>query len=522
MSRIDLASLMLVHGVTNYPEKFGKISVLNYPFPHQSNTFKKYLKSKSLLDASEPGTGKTFPAMLKAVLSVGLGKKVCFSMPPKVVPQFIQELKDYFIGYEDYYTIGTIKGTKVPEGFVFPDILVLSYDGYRSLNDSSPFKKVGKNLCNLVNGVLYTKDWRLVSKTGMAENPNRFRLLKEGYEVYFYDEAHYLCGTDSIISKSVKALPDSVERHLMTGTPIPTKLENVYGLIRILSPTTYGSKANFYRNHCILRKMEVKTGVKVEQVIGYKNVDKLHEVLFRNAVRVQKRDVIQLKEPVITSTIVSLSQSHMKLYKQIVEDAFAIIDGDVVTPESGSEIRTLALRTISNPGHIPPEENELYKSLESLLDSISPAEHKVIIFCYFKNTVRYLARLLSKWNPSLIFGEENEIVKFKTDDSSRIAIVNWKSGGAGLNLQMASHIIFYECPTSPADAKQAIARCDRAGQVNVVNVYFMRVIGTYLDKSFRDLLKNEETGNSVLRDKKDLLHEVLRSKLRKPTNQSGK
>ena len=78
MSRIDLASLMLVHGVTNYPEKFGKISVLNYPFPHQSNTFKKYLKSKSLLDASEPATGKTFPAMRKAVLSVGLGKKVCW------------------------------------------------------------------------------------------------------------------------------------------------------------------------------------------------------------------------------------------------------------------------------------------------------------------------------------------------------------------------------------------------------------------------------------------------------------
>ena len=79
-----------------------------------------------------------------------------------------------------------------------------------------------------------------------------------------------------------------------------------------------------------------------------------------------------------------------------------------------------------------------------------------------------------------------------------------------MNLQVSSNIIFYECPTSPKDAVQAIARADRTGQQNLVNVYFMRVLGTLSDRNFKKLLSAEEDVNKVVHDKLDLLHEVLR------------
>ena len=42
-----------------------------------------------------------------------------------------------------------------------------------------------------------------------------------------------------------------------------------------------------------------------------------------------------------------------------------------------------------------------------------------------------------------------------------------------------------------------------------MNVYFLRVMGTLLDRNFKNLLKNEEENNQIVRDRKDLLHELL-------------
>ena len=74
---------------------------------------------------------------------------------------------------------------------------------------------------------------------------------------------------------------------------------------------------------------------------------------------------------------------------------------------------------------------------------------------------------------------------------------------------MASHIIFYECPTSPKDAKQAIARCDRTGQHLLVNVYFMRVLRTLSDRNFKKLLTAEEDVNKIVQDELGLIHEIF-------------
>ena len=138
----------------------------------------------------------------------------------------------------------------------------------------------------------------------------------------------------------------------------------------------------------------------------------------------------------------------------------------------------------------------------------------MIIFAYYKRAIDFLAKRYAQWAPAVVYGESasgrNEVERFKKDPNCRLAIINWKSGGAGLNLQVASHILFYECPTSPGDAKQAIARADRKGQQNIVNVYFFRVMSTLLDRNFKNLLKNEQSNNRVLRDRKDLLHELLR------------
>lgn len=545
----NLSDLMLANGVVNYPAWFQQIGLPNWPMPHQAGTLKTYARKMRYLDASDPGTGKTFPAQTHAVLMAALGNKVVFTMPPKLIGQFQQELLDFFMGIENHLKIDNLdvpaaKKVKMmaqwdAEGW--PDILILSYDVYRMLNDNSPMKKIGENLWFRQDGSpffkakgepydpkaqAFTKDGRPINRRGKAANPHQFRLKKAGYNVLFFDEAHALCGTDSILSQSVadmsSKLGDDVAIYLMTGTPIPTHLHDVYGIIRLTNPEAYSNKASFHRQHCLTNQFTINNGkkeVKVTQIIGYKDVDKVHHALYQNAVRVQKRDVLTLPDPVVSQVRVRLAGAHLSLYKKIINDHFAVLGDKVLAPDNQSALRHLALQLVSCPDEFDStgkigQDNELSAAADAIMDSINPANHKVIIFAYYKRTIDFLAKRYAHWQPAVVYGESSsgrgEVERFKNDPNCRVAIINWKSGGAGLNLQVASHIMFYECPTSPGDAKQAIARADRKGQQNIVNVYFMRVLGTLLDRNFKNLLKNEQENNQVIRDRKDLLHELLR------------
>jgi SNF2 family DNA or RNA helicase len=545
-----LSDLMLVCGVNNYPAWFSDITLPNWPMPHQLDTLKQYARKMRYLDASEPGTGKTFPAQTHAVLMAALGNKAMFAMPPKLILQFYQELKDFFQGIEAHLHIAhlDVPAPKKVKLFAewdatgWPDILLTSYDVYRILNDPSPTKQIGPNLWFREDGSPYwkekgvpydnaaqpyTKDGRLINRRGRAPNPHRFRLKKNGYNVLFFDEAHALCGVESILSTSVNdmstQLGEDVAIYLMTGTPVPTHLHDVYGLIRLINPEAYGSKVSFQRRHCKTEEFSIKLPdnkvKRVSQITGYFNTDEVYKALYANARRVQKRDVIEMADPLISQVRVALSPAHRKLYRQVVNDRFAVLGDAVLMPDNQSALRHLALQLISCPEKFDPSgtvtlDNELAATTDTLLDSINPANHKVIIFAYYQRTIEFLAERYAAWNPAVIYGAgtgtHEQVQRFKHDPDCRVAVINWVAGGAGLNLQVAHHIIFYECPTSPKDAKQAIARSDRKGQVNIVNVYFLRVMSTLLDRNFKNLLKNEEENNQVVRDKKDLLYELLR------------
>lgn len=542
----SLDDLMLSVGVNNYPSWFSKIGQPNWPMPHQMETIKAYANHTRFLDASEPGTGKTYPSHVHALLMAALGNKVCFTMPPKLLEQFEEELYDFFPGVRKHLKVGNLdcsaaqKDKRIVqwdcEGW--PDILLMSYDVYRQLNDPSNMKVVNINHWRRPDGspywkekdvpyapdeVPHTKDGREINRRGKARNLHKFRLLKAGYNVLFFDEAHALCSVDSILSRSVKSMSDElgseIAVYLMTGTPVPTHLEDVYGILRLVNPDAYKSFESFKRQHCETKKISVrgKNGrvVKINQICGYKNEEVLNEKLFKNARRVQKRDVVHLPDPVISQIKVRLKGTHAKLYKDIVNNQFAVVGENIYSPDSQAEVRAMALRVIGCPGEFDPRlsyETEVTKAADTYMDSVNPDKHKVIIFAFHKGVIRFLADRYKRWNPAVVYGESSgskEVVRFKTDPDCRVAVINWVSGGAGLNLQIANNILFYECPTSPKDAKQAISRCDRTGQVNVVNATFLRVMGTVSDKNFKNLLKNEESNNKVVQDSKDLLYELL-------------
>lgn len=482
--------------------------------------------------------GKTLPAQIHGLLMAGLGNKVVYTMPPKLVDQFIEEMLDHYAGILNYVSIGNLnvpaaQKRKLVEQwnqFGWPDILFMSYDGYREWNDINKKKKIGANQWYYEDGTKYdpvargqafTKDGRRVDRKGYAENDKHRLLTKKGYRVYFFDEAHALCGVDSIISRSVEDTAQmETAIYLMTGTPVPTVPSDAYGIIRVINPDAYFSESSFMRQHVITRPMSISRGtrkVRINVPCDYINVDKIHEELFKNARRIQKRQVSKLPDPIISEVPVTLTGKHRKLYKDFMRDHFALYGDTIVEAESQAQVRHMSLQLISCPTAFNPEvpmKNDLFDTFSEVLTTINPKENKVVVFAYYKEAIKFLQRELAEYNPATLYGEtmhpSQEINRFKNDDDCRVIIVNWLSGGAGLNLQVASHIVFYECPTSPKDAKQAIARCDRTGQHNIVNAYFLRVKNTLSDRNFKKLMGAEERVNEILRDEFDLLYRDIK------------
>lgn len=559
----SLHDLMLTVGVGNHPEWFAEIPLPNWPMPHQLDTIKVYPWNDRYGDFSEPGTGKTYPAQVHAIMMAAMGNKVVFTTLPGLIPQFMEEFEIFFPGigsklkieHMDCTATQKRKKEQVWDVEGWPDILVLSYDIYRLYNDKNPRKKIGNNHWKIRNinqlgtnlefatsyfiedgdnkgdprfpkAQPYTRDGRQINvKNGTAKNPKQMLLKEHGYNVLFFDEGDALCGLDSILSESVAEmsmrLKDDVAIYVMTGTPIPTKLHNAYGLIRLINPAAYLNKASFLRQHCEHEEFEIPLpngkSKKIKQIVGYFDTEKIYDSLWKNARRVQKRDVIPMPEPVISEVPVKLSGRHLKLYRQVIKDRFAVLGDLVLAPDNASALRHMALQLISCPTKFDPtltECDELSKATGQLVDSINPGpKRKLIIFAFYRQAIEQLAMQFAHRKVAVVYGgiadRQAQVEKFQKDDECEVIVIQWVSGGAGLNLQVASYIIFYECPTSPKAAKQAIARADRNGQVNVVNVYFMRVRGTLSDKNFKALLANEESNNRAIKDKHDLLFELL-------------
>lgn len=555
----SLHDLMVAVGVENHPGWFSEIPLPNWPMPHQMDMIRKYPRNYRYGDFSEPGAGKTYPAQVHSISMAALGNRVVFTTLPALIQQFIDEFEIFFPGINKFLKIDHLdcsasqkrKKEEKWEAEGWPDILVLSYDVYRQYNAKHKVKNIGNNLWRVrntnaigtpkefstpyfdadgnprfPNSQAYTSDGRQVNmKRGTANNNKQLLLKEKDYNVLFFDEGDALCGLTSILSESVaemsNRMKDDVALYVLTGTPIPTKLHNAYGIIRLINPEAYLNKAAFLRQHCEIKEVKFPLPggrvAKRQDIVGYINVEGIYDSLWKNAHRVQKRDVMHLPEPIISEVPVKLSGPHLKLYKQIINDQFAVLGDLVLAPDNVSALRHLALRIISCPGHFDPEmteQSELYKATGQLVETINPGpKRKLIIFAYYVGAIESLAKQFAHLKVAVVYGHtkdrQAELDMFQNDDECSVIVIQWVSGGAGLNLQVAGYIIFYECPTSPKAAKQAIARADRKGQINIVNVYFMRVLKTLSDKNFKALLANEESNNRAIKDKHDLLYELL-------------
>ena len=118
------------------------------------------------------------------------------------------------------------------------------------------------------------------------------------------------------------------------------------------------------------------------------------------------------------------------------------------------------------------------------------------MFCYLKEVVQALKAEFRQ--AVTVTGEDSPaqkqyaVDKFQNDESVRLIILNYKSGGVGLTLTAASNVLFVEFPWTAADCVQAEDRAHRNGQKNNVNCYYFLGENT-IDKDMYDLIQTKRS-----------------------------
>lgn len=457
-------TLMRLNQILSNPNIPDDVEVTLTPKPYQLEDLRKHLEWRRSNNFSGVGTGKSLISYLWIMYKLYSGMKVLVVMPPPLLGQYLTNFSQQITGHGFTYARLDKDPAKRKSGMsagIWPDVLMMSYQ-------------------------LFVKHGKEIRENGR-------------YTAVVADESHQMANASSqAFQEMFRAIyMQDMDLISMTATPCPTELRSAYGHIRLKKRDAYVDLAQFDRIH-----VDWVPFVK-DQIAGYKQLDLLSENLNYRAVRRRQEDVLSLEKPTIIDHHILLDDAHQNLYQQLLLERMLEFGEELIVARNQQSLRQMALQLVTNIGVFTLEkiDNEPLDNLRQIVDSI---EGKVVVFCHFRKTVESLAHVFKGRNPALVYGGSNvsaNVDKFLKDDSCTIAIMNYRSGGAGFNLQEnCHHMIFYEPTGSPGDFEQALGRVQRLGQKRPVVAWVFRYAFTSSTRLFGKAVARAKELKQIMKD----------------------
>ena len=331
-------------------------------------------------------------------------------------------------------------------------------------------------------------------------------LLNKGYiGMVIIDEIHRNCSPTSKQGRQILKLKkdtegSGVEWLPMTGTPIVNKPTDVFTPLKLVNGHNYNSYINWCDNFCIYG------GFGGHDILGYKNIPYLKQLLQSNMLRRLKSDVLDLPPKIHTIEYVENTPYQEKLYRDLVQDT--INHKDEILASLNPVVQFLKLRQVNgNPElvdrDLPIDKSYLSKNakmvrLLDLVDMIITNGEKVVIFSNWVDTLRTVYRFLaSRYKVCCYTGtmdsdvREQHKQRFIQDPEHKILIGTVGALGTSHTLTVANNVIFYDLPWNPATMEQAEDRCHRTGTTSTVNVYSIITKDT-VDEKVYEIIVNKD------------------------------
>jgi SNF2 family DNA or RNA helicase len=305
-------------------------------------------------------------------------------------------------------------------------------------------------------------------------------------------------------------------RRIMTGSPITKNPLDLYTQCEFLDPylLDFASYYAFRNRYAEMKTMHLR-GRSIQVVHKFQNLGELSDTVKDFSYRVLKEDCLDLPEKVFIKRHVTLTPDQKKIYKQMKDNALAMLNGKVTTTMT---VLTQLMRLHQiTCGHFTADDGSTQavesNRLNELMDILEDVDGKVIIWANYQMSVGEIIQALIKK-----YGEESYvhyygltaqedrqdfIRRFQNDPKCRFLIGTPQTGGYGITLTQANTVIYYSNGYDLEKRLQSEDRAHRIGQKKTV---------TYIDLIAEDTI--DEKIVKALRDKINIASEVMGEELK--------
>ncbi len=320
------------------------------------------------------------------------------------------------------------------------------------------------------------------------------------------DEVHKNMSPQSLQGKLIleikKKTGNQIEWIPMTGTPIVNKPTDVYTPLKLVNGHVIKNYWLWCQQFCVFG------GYGGHEIMAYKNIPLLKDMLQQNMLRRLKKDVLDLPPKIYFTEYVENTDVQQKLYLDLETDMWN--HAEEILESMNPLTKMLKLRQVNGSpelvdDHIVVDDKYLNKNaklarLLELVDEIVERGEKVVIFSNWVETLKPVYRFISaKYKTACFTGTMSDAEREKHKrvfiNNPNYKVMLGTVGALGVNhtLTVANNVVFYDEPWNKATKEQCEDRCHRISATVPVNIYTLITKGTI-----------DETVHKILTEKGDI------------------
>jgi len=327
------------------------------------------------------------------------------------------------------------------------------------------------------------------------------------------DESTLIKNPQAKRTKSLLGLSrEAPYKRILTGFPVTKTPLDLYAQCAFLNPLLLGFKSYYaFKARYAITRMRRMGHNSFQEVVGYHRMDELQGMLKEFSARWTKDKCLDLPEKVYMQRSIELSDEQKKAYTQMKKEALMVLADEVYTTQTVltqlMRLQQIVAGSLRSPsGEVQVLKNNRIGETLNVLEEISG---KAVIFAVFQTDIEQLVKKIAEVygddSVASYYGKtpqrdrEDILDNFQDPDHPlRFFVSNPHTGGRGLTLTAASHMIFFSNSYDLELRIQAEDRIHRIGQDKSCTYIDLVCENTVDEKILEALKKKISISNEVL------------------------
>lgn len=337
------------------------------------------------------------------------------------------------------------------------------------------------------------------NKTGIVHYIND-QIEKGNLGMIAIDEIHKSKSMTSSQSKGIMEIDKTASKVGMTGTLL---VNNPYDLF---CPMSFIGLIN-YNKWLFESKFVIKDDC--HQVIGYQNMDELHDILYKSSIR-RTKDLLDLPPKLYKQEWLEFNDVEQKVFNDVIGATDNGYLDKIEPPEEMVAVITRMRQTTVAAELLTskPVTSTKFERLNDILEEAKLNGQKVLVFCPYTEALKLGLEYCKEYSPKLVCGGMGNTIQDVVDahensEGFSVIFAQEQTLGVGYTLKNTEIVVFLSPPWNRASYDQCIDRTHRIGQKNTVQIIDLLIKDSY-DEMIYDKLHGKGAMSDVLIDGQEL------------------